>query len=162
MKKLCLIFALLFTLICATANRAAAQEKGDWTLGIRTGLYTHTGDGAKYGLGLAARYNPADGFRIEPSVAFIFGRNCSVDVSINAHYVFNVNRARTMWLYPIVGIGINQINRWSMGISLGAGYDWDFHHHWALSGEVIYLVQTADHQYVKNPIVPRVGLSYKF
>lgn len=162
MKKLCFIIALTIAFFCATASRAVAQEKGDWTLGVRTGLYTHSGDGAKYAVGLTSRYNPIDGLRIEPSVLWVVGRGCSVDVSFNVHYTFSLTRRNNMWLYPIVGIGVNEVNHWSMGVNLGAGYDWDFHRHWVFTTEVIYVVQTANHRYLKNPIVPKVGISYKF
>lgn len=160
MKKSALIFATALTLFLAAVSTATAQEKGNFGLGVRNSLYTHTGHGAKYGIGLFFRYNPFDGMRIEPSIMYVCGKNCSIDLAVNVEYMFGINK--TMWIYPIVGFGVNEINRWSASFNFGVGYDWAMTRHWILSGNVKYMVQTADHRYLKNPITPSIGVSYRF
>ena len=163
MKRLLSIAMLLITLLCATTDKVAAQEKGDWGVGLRNSLYTHTGHGAKYGVGVFARYNIIDGLRIEPSVSVVCGNGCSVDISADVHYTICLSKThRNMWLYPIVGVGVNEINRWSMSVNLGVGYDWDITHNWIFSAMVRYMIQTANHAYLRNPIVPQINVSYRF
>ncbi len=163
MKRLLSIAMLLITLLCATTDKVAAQEKGDWGIGLRNSLYTHTGHGAKYGVGVFARYNFIDGLRIEPSVSVVCGNGCSVDISADVHYTICLSKTyRNMWLYPIVGVGVNEINRWSMSVNLGVGYDWDITHNWIFSAMVRYMIQTANHAYLRNPIVPQINVSYRF
>ncbi len=160
MKKLASITVSTIVLLCATVFTAAAQEKGDFAIGLRNSLYTHTGTGAKYGVGIYLRYNIFDGLRIEPSVMYVCGKKCSIDISANVHYVFDIKK--NMWLYPIVGVGVNEINRWSAGFNFGAGYDWGITHNWILSASVKYTVQTANHSFLRNPIVPQIGIGYRF
>ena len=163
MKRLLSIAMLLITLLCATTDRVAAQEKGDWGVGLRNSLYTHTGHGAKYGVGVFARYNFIDGLRIEPSVSVVCGNGCSVDISADVHYTICLSKThRNMWLYPIVGVGVNEINRWSMSVNLGVGCDWDITHNWIFSAMVRYMIQTANHAYLRNPVLPQINVSYRF
>ena len=110
MKKFASITVSTIVLLCAVAFTAAAQEKGDFAIGLRNALYTHTGHGAKYGVGIYFRYNIFDGLRIEPSAMYVCGKKCSIDISTDIHYMFGIRK--DMWLYPIVGIGVNEINRW--------------------------------------------------
>lgn len=91
---------------------------------------------------------------------YVCGKKCSIDISADVHYVFNIKK--NMWLYPIVGVGVNEINRWSAGFNFGAGYDWGITHNWILSASVKYTVQTANHSFLRNPIVPQIGIGYRF
>lgn len=160
MKRIASIAVSTIVLLCAVASPAAAQEKGNFAIGLRNSLYTHTGHGAKYGVGIYFRYNILDGLRIEPSATYVCGKKCSTDISVDVHYTFGVRKR--MWLYPVVGIGVNEINRWSANFDFGIGYDWGITHHWVLSGSMKYMVQTADHFYLRNPVVPQIGIGYRF
>lgn len=160
MKRFASITVSTIVLLCAAVFTAAAQEKGDFAIGLRNSLYTHTGRGAKYGAEIYFRYNILDGLRIEPSVTYVCGRKCSLDISTDIHYTFGVGKR--MWLYPIIGIGVNEINRWSANCNFGIGYDWSITHHWMLSVSMKYMLQSADHSFLRNPIVPQVGIGYRF
>lgn len=160
MKRFASITVSTIVLLCATAFTAVAQEKGDFAIGLRNSLYAHTGHGAKYGIGIYLRCNILDGLRIEPSVSYVCGKRCSIDISADVQYTFGIGKK--MWIYPIVGVGVNEINRWSANFDFGIGCDWGITHHWILSGSVKYMVQTADHIYLRNPIVPQIGIGYRF
>ncbi len=164
MRNLYRSIATVFILfICATAHEAVAQQKGDWTLGARCSYYTHTGGQTHFAVGAYVRCTPVNRLRIEPSVMVIFGPKSSVDLSAELHYTIPLSKKRDkFWLYPIVGVGTNELSRWSVSVNFGAGFDWFITHHWVFTGSFRYMLQTADHYYVKNPIVPQVSVGYKF
>ena len=162
LKQWGLIATTFILFICATAHEAVAQQKGDWTLGARCSYYTHTGVQNHFAIGAYLRFTPVNRLRIEPSVLAIFGPTSSVDISANIHYTIPLSKKDKFWLYPIAGIGTNELSRWSVSINLGAGFDWFITHHWVFTASVHYMVQTADHYYIKNPIVPQASIGYRF
>ena len=91
MKKLLLS---IVAVLCAVT--ASAQEPGGWTLGPRLGIYTNVGD-TVLGVGAVGRYRFDNNWRLEPSITALLHKYCSVDISCDAHYVFDLGVVR---LYP--------------------------------------------------------------
>lgn len=151
---------ILMTLVAVFAfMTVSAQERGGWGIAPKMGIYTHTGaNEAIFSLGVAGRYSFTDNLRVEPSIAVMFEDNCSVDISADVHYLFNLTKA---WdIYPLVGIGANDIGDWSCSFNFGAGTDFHLTPHWDLTAGMKWMVQTANGR--KNPILISIGGVYKF
>ncbi|MEG1645618.1 MAG: porin family protein [Alistipes sp.] len=154
MKKFILLAVAAIFVITSTT----AQEKGQWSVGPKIGIYTHTGGGAIFGLGAIARYNITDAWRIEPGITALFKSGCSVDINCDIHYLFELGDKFT--LYPLAGLSASDIGKWGFGINLGAGADYKIADHWDLSAGVKWLPVFESLR--KNPIIISVGGSYKF
>ncbi|MCM1301776.1 MAG: porin family protein [Alistipes senegalensis] len=138
---------------------ASAQERGDWAVGPRIGIYTHTGaDGAIFGIGAVGRYSFTNHWRIEPAITALCKSGCSVDINADMHYQFRV--ARVWSVYPAVGLSANDIGGWSLGVNIGAGTDFTITRRWDVSAGFKWMLQTAEHH--KNPMVITIGTTYKF
>ena len=96
MKKI--LLTAIVALFAVTA--ASAQDKGNWALGPRMNIYTNTGD-AVVGLGAFGRYSFTDNWRIEPSLMALLHSGCSIDISVDAQYVFHLGEGWSV--YPQVG-----------------------------------------------------------
>ena len=155
MKKI--IFAALLALFAVGA--ASAQEPGKWSIGPQLGVYTNTGaDGAIFGVGAFARYNIGNHWRVQPAVTALCKKYCSVDISADAHYLFNV--ARFWKVYPQAGISANDMGDWTFGVNLGAGMDFTIARRWDFLAGFKWLIQT--HKNTKNPIIINAGFAYRF
>lgn len=155
MKKLILlaVVALLATMT------ASAQDKGNWAVGPKIGLYTNAGgNGIIFGIGAIGRYSFTDTWRVEPGITALTRKGCSVDINADVHYLFKV--ASSWNVYPLAGISANDIGGWSAGINLGAGTDFSVARNWDLTASAKWMIQTA--KYHKNPIVISLGATYKF
>lgn len=138
---------------------ASAQERGDWAVGPRMGIYTHTGaDGAIFGIGAIGRYSFTDNWRIEPGITALCKKGCSVDINADMQYLFRV--ARVWSVYPAVGVSANDMGGWSFGVDLGVGTDFTITRRWDVSAGFKWMLQTAEHH--KNPLVITIGVAYKF
>lgn len=152
---------ILFTVIIAlfAVTTVSAQDKGNWGVGPKIGIYTNTrAQGAIFGLGASGRYSFTDTWRVEPSITALFKTGCSVDISADVQYLFTV--ARDWKVYPQAGISANDIGGWSAGINLGGGADFSIARNWDLSAGLKWMIQTAKHH--KNPIIINIGATYKF
>lgn len=152
---------ILFTAIVAlfSLGAASAQEPGNWGIGPKIGIYTHTDtNSAIFGLGVAGRYSFTDTWRIEPSLTALFKNDCSVDISADVQYLFDV--APDWVVFPQVGLSANDIEGWSMGLNIGAGTDFAIARNWDLSAGFKWMIQTAEKH--KNPIIINIGATYKF
>jgi hypothetical protein len=98
MKKLLL---LVVAAVCAVT--ASAQEPGGMNLGPRLSIYTNTGD-TVLGVGAVGRYRFDSNWRIEPSITALLHNGCSLDISCDAHYVFDMGVVR---VYPAAGLTVN-------------------------------------------------------
>ncbi len=155
MKKI--LLTAVIALFAVTA--ASAQDKGNWGIGPKIGIYTNTGaDGAIFGIGATGRYSFTDAWRIEPAITALCKKGCSVDINADVHYLFKV--ARFWDVYPLAGLSVNDIGDWSMGIDLGAGTDFALTRNWDLTAGVKWMIQTRS--YSKNPIIISIGAVYKF
>lgn len=155
MKKV--ILTLL--LACAAVLPLSAQNKGDWGIGPRISIYTNAGAaGAISGVGATGRYSFTDNWRIEPSVTALCRDFCSVDLSVDVHYLFRA--CDVCSLYPQVGLSANDIFGWSCGIHLGCGTDVAIAHNWDLTADLRWVIQTA--RWHRNPIVLNFGLIRRF
>ncbi len=136
----------------------SAQEAGQWTLGPRMNIYTNSGDGAILGLGAYARYNITDAWRIEPALTALFHSKCSIDLNVDAHYLFEV--APKWTVYPVAGLSVSEMGKWAMGLNLGVGVDYAVARDWDITAGLKWMPVFEDHR--KNPIVISIGGCYKF
>lgn len=155
MKK---ILFMAFVAVLATVT-ASAQDKGNWGVGPKMGIYTNTGaSGAIFGIGAIGRYSVTDNWRLEPGITALFRKGCSVDINCDVQYLFDV--ADKWNVYPLAGLSANDIGGWSCGINLGGGADFEVAPNWDISAGLKWMIQTA--KWHKNPIVFSLGAAYKF
>lgn len=150
---------ILLTAIAAlfTVTAVSAQDAGSWAVGPRMNIYTNTGD-AVIGLGAFARYSFTDNWRIEPSIMALLHNGCSIDISVDAQYVFRLGKG---WnVYPAVGLTANDIGKWAAGLNIGGGFDYAITPDWDLSAGLKW--QPMFDSWRKNPVVISVGAAYKF
>ena len=141
-------------------------KEGDWGVGPKIGVYTNAGaDGAIFGIGAAGQYSITDNWRVAPSILALCKTGCSVDISADVQYLFNI--APDWHIYPLAGISANDIGDWSCGINLGGGADFSITRNWDVSAGFKWMIQTAK-DYVpgfvkrRNPIVINIGATYRF
>lgn len=143
MKK---FFLTAFVLLISLT--AMAQDKGDWGIGPKINIYTHTGDGAIFGIGGYFRHNFSDAIRLETSVIIPCKSGCSVDFGCEIQYLFRV--ARDWNIFPLAGINANDLGKWSCGIDLGAGFDYKIARHWSTSAGVSIDFRPQDSQKIRS------------
>lgn len=150
---------ILLTAIVAlfAVTAASAQDKGNWALGPRMNIYTNTGD-AVVGLGAFGRYSFTDNWRIEPSLMALLHSGCSIDISVDAQYVFHLGEGWSV--YPAVGFTANDIGKWAAGLNIGGGFDFEVARNWDLSAGLKWQPMFDDWR--KNPVVISIGAAYKF
>ena len=138
---------------------ASAQEQGEWAIGPQIGIYTNTGaQGAVLGVGAVARYTFADHWRVQPAITAIFHKACSIDLSGDVQYLIKVTPGWT--LFPQAGISFNDLGKFSTGIDLGIGTDFNLTQNWDLTAGAKWIVQTPNNR--RNPILINIGALYKF
>lgn len=152
MKKI--VLTAVVTLLTAVA---VAQAPGNWALGPRMNIYTNTGD-AVIGIGAFGRYSFTDNWRVEPSLMALLHNGCSIDLSVDAQYLFHVGDGWSV--YPSVGLTANEIGKWAAGLNIGAGFDVQIAYNWDLSAGLKWQAMFDDWR--KNPVVLSIGASYKF
>ena len=151
---------IILTTIIALSSlfSLSAQEVGEFSVLPKANVYTNTGGGAIFGLGVAGRYAFSDNIRVEPALTALFKTGASIDVSADMHYIFDMT---SEWkVYPLVGISANDIGSWSMGINFGVGTDYRIAERWDLTAGLKWMVQTA--KWHKNPIIISFGGNYRF
>lgn len=154
MKKI-----ILTAVVALFAATVSAQEAEKWAVGPQMGVYTNTdANGAIFGIGAYGRYNVTDRWRLEPSVTALCKSGCSVDISADVQYLFDI--ARQWTLFPQAGVSANDIGGWSCGFQLGGGADFAVARHWDVSAGFKWIIQTAENH--KNPILINLGATYKF
>ena len=110
MKKM--FFAAIVALFAVTT--VSAQTPGNWAVGPKIGVYTNTGaDGAIFGIGASGRYSFTDNWRMESGIMAICKKFCSVDISADVQYLFNI--APDWHIYPQAGLSANDIVRHQSG-----------------------------------------------
>lgn len=152
---------ILFTAIAFLCGMTvvSAQTTGDWAVGPQIGIYTNTGaDGAVFGVGAMGRYTFFDNWRVQPAVTALVRSGCSLDISGDVQYLFDV--APSFTVYPQAGLSANDIGGWSMGFNLGAGFDFAVARNWDVGAGLKWMVQTAKGH--KNPVIINIGATYKF
>lgn len=136
----------------------SAQEKGNWGVGPKISLYSHTGRGAIFGIGGYFRYSFTDALRLETSLIVPCKSYCSIDLNCDVQYLFHV--AEQWSVYPMVGIGVNDLGNWSCGFDFGGGADYRLTRQWSLSASAKYTIQTA--RFMRNPFVISIGSTFHF
>lgn len=150
MKKLLLS---IVAVLCAVT--ASAQEPGGWTLGPRMGIYTNVGD-TVLGVGAVGRYRFDNNWRLEPSITALLHKYCSVDISCDAHYVFDLGVVR---LYPAAGLTVNEIGKWAAGLNVGGGVDFNVANVVELTAALKWQAMFDERT---NPVVLMVGANFNF
>jgi hypothetical protein len=145
---------LLLAVAALFAVTASAQEPGGWTLGPRLGIYTNTD--TVMGVGAVARYRFDSNLRLEPSITALLHKYCSLDISCDAHYVFDMGVVR---LYPAAGITVNDIGNWAAGFNLGGGVDFDVANVVELTAALKWQAMIDERS---NPVVLMVGANFNF
>ena len=140
MKKI--LLTAIVALFAVTA--ASAQDKGNWALGPRMGAF--------------GRYSFTDNWRIEPSLMALLHSGCSIDISVDAQYVFHLGEGWSV--YPAVGFTANDIGKWAAGLNIGGGFDFEVARNWDLSAGLKWQPMFDDWR--KNPVVISIGAAYKF
>ncbi|MBE6181958.1 MAG: porin family protein [Rikenellaceae bacterium] len=152
MKKI--IFTMIVALFAMTT--VSAQEVGNWAVGPKIGIYTNTS--TIFSIGAIGRYSFTDNWRVEPGIAVLCKKGCSVDINADVQYLFQVADA---WnVYPLAGVSVNDIGGWSCGINLGGGADFSVADRWDITAGIKWMIQTAKHH--PNPIIISLGATYKF
>ena len=126
-------------------------------MGPRVNFYTNTDD-ASVGIGAYYRYSFNSHWRIEPSIYVLTEKDSSVDINFDAHYVFQI--ADWWGVFPQVGIVANDIKDWAVGMSVGAGFDFNVAHRWNISAGLKYEPMFDSDR--SNPLVVYVGAAYRF
>lgn len=153
MKKI-LLTAIAALFVTAAAS---AQDVGKWAIGPRMNIYTNAGDGV-VGLGAFARYSFTDNWRLEPSLMALLHNGCSLDLSVDAQYVFNLGGG---WkVYPAVGLTANDIGRWAAGLNIGGGFDFKVASRWDLTAGLKWQPMFDDIR--PNPVTISIGACYRF
>ncbi len=156
--------AILAALICtiASCHYAAAQDKGRLSLGMRMAGYTRA---KAFALGIYGNYGLTRWLDIEPGVNIMCKELSSVDIYCDLHVILELTTKS--YIYPIVGISINQIGSksqnsegWSFAGALGAGFNYRLNHRWTTSAQCKWLSQTAANH--RNPVVLSLGIEYMF
>ena len=97
MKKI-----LLAAVVALFATTAWAQTPGNWAVGPQIGVYANTGaQGAVLGIGAVGRYSFTANWRIQPSLMGICKAGCSIALSADVQYLFDV--APDWKVYPQAG-----------------------------------------------------------
>ena len=156
MKQLLLTAATVIMTVC-TLCTAGAQERGNFGLGPRIGVYAHTGGEPVYGIGAEIRYNLSDPVRLAPSLTWLFNSGCSVEAACDVHFM--IRTARHWHLYPLAGVSVNDIRGWNLGIDAGLGTDYAVGRHIDISAGVKWLIEVGNR---RNPIVVWAGTTFKF
>ena len=135
--------------------RNAAQ-----TNNYRNAAQTYNNNAAQAGnyRGTPSDYSFNSHWRIEPSIYVLTEKDSSVDINFDAHYVFQI--ADWWGVFPQVGIVANDIKDWAVGMSVGAGFDFNVAHRWNISAGLKYEPMFDSDR--SNPLVVYVGAAYRF
>ena len=138
-----------------TANRMGSDYRS--AVGPRVNFYTNTDD-ASVGIGAYYRYSFNEHWRIEPSLTALLHSGCSIDISVDAQYLFHLGEGWSV--YPAVGFTANDIGKWAAGLNIGGGFDFEVARNWNLSAGLKWQPMFDDWR--KNPVVISIGAAYKF
>ena len=84
-----MFFAAIVALFAVTT--VSAQTPGNWAVGPKIGIYTNAGaEGAIFGIGATGFYSFTDNWRVAPSIVALCKTGCSVDISADVQYLFNI------------------------------------------------------------------------
>lgn len=153
--------------ILVTSSVCAFAQKGEKSAGINLNFGTTA---KNVGLGAKFQYGITDAIRIEPSLTYYFGGSGMIDITANAHYVFNI--VPKFNVYPLVGIGFDMCRYETVGddfetkhetascfkFNFGAGAEYDITSRIAMGLELRYEVITSGY----SQFVVGIGAKYKF
>ncbi len=143
---------------CALIFGASAQGFGRWSIGPRMNIYANTGDRAIIGLGAYARLPLGSMLRLEPAITALFDEGSSIDAQVDLH--FPIHLSGRWGVYPLVGVTVNDIGKWAVGMNVGGGVDFEIAKQWDLSASVKWMpIFDGDR---RNPVVISIGGAYRF
>lgn len=143
----------------ARTTEGFRSEQTRWAVGPQIGIYMNTDmDGAVFGVGAYGRYSITNHWRVQPAITALLEKNCSIDVSADIQYLFQLTRR---WdIYPQVGVGANDFGDWSCGIDFGVGTDFAVSRRWDVTAAFKWIIQTASNR--NDPFLINIGASYRF
>ncbi|MFI3259109.1 MAG: hypothetical protein R3Y16_03340 [Rikenellaceae bacterium] len=155
LKSTILAVAALVVALFSTTNEASAQDLAGWTGGAKVNFYTGWDTSS---LGVYGRYTLNNGLRLEPSVSFIFAKGCTIDVTVDAHYIFDLGDK--FEAYPLVGVSINDPGKFGFAANFGGGLGYKLSDVINLDLGMKWALQTQS--YISNPFIISIGGGYKF
>lgn len=162
MKRFIIVMGILSCLGGAVCHRAAAQDKGRFSFGVRMTEYMRA---KAFALGVYGNYGITRWLDIEPGVNVMCKDRSSVDIYCDLHLILELTSK--CYIYPIAGISINEIGSksrdsegWSFAGALGGGFNYRLNHRWTTAVQCKWLAQTADNH--RNPVALSLGIEYKF
>jgi len=150
---------MITMLVALLSIGAQAQEKGDFAIGLHTGITSNKFEieglhvketTTQFGLGAFGQYNLSKHWRTELEGIYHFKKNSVSDfqVGLNFHYLFNIGEV--VRIYPLLGyalcfvhqdeikdgnVTIEADNDVDGGIQLGAGLQVNITDNWFATGE---------------------------
>lgn len=106
-RKIALISALVLAIMLPASM--SASSRGEKTIGVLAGFNTR--NTAPFA-GISFTYSFSNYFRIAPNIRYVF-RNEGIDgyiFAVDGHIPFKVSPARSLQLYPIVGVAYSSRN----------------------------------------------------
>lgn len=146
-------------------------QKGEQAAGINLNFGTTA---SSVGLGAKYQYGITDAIRLEPSLTYYLGDTGMLDVTVNAHYLFDVHPK--IKVYPLLGIGIDMCRyeysdmdeAWNektshetdacFKLNLGGGGEYALTDKWSVGLELKFEIITGGY----SQFVVGLGTAYKF
>lgn len=165
MKKA--FISIMFVVFCL----GTFAQKGEKAVGINLNYGTTA---ESVGLGAKFQYGITDKIRIEPSLTYYFGDTGMLDITANAHYLFDI--APKLKVYPLAGIGFDMCRYETLVIKeydemtieketascfkfdFGGGIEYDIAKNISLGLELKYDIITDGY----SQFVAIIGAKYKF
>jgi hypothetical protein len=161
MKKLLISIIALFCIL-PQINTLSAQDSGEFKFGFRTGYYFLT---KAYGLGVYGTYGITDWLNIEPGINYIFKNRSTVDVYCDFQVPLEISHE--LYLFPIVGVSINDITShsgnvdgWAGGFNIGLGTRWDMNRRWGVHAQLKWMERFPKKH--MNALILSVGIDYNY
>jgi len=121
-KKVFKVAILTIALIMGVFS-AKAQEAGDMAVGGNLGISAAEGT-SNFGIGAKFQYNVTKEIRGEGLFTYYLGDFSFWDLSVNAHYLFNIPNVQKLNVYPLAGLSLNGYgNGGGADIESGFWYD---------------------------------------
>lgn len=146
----------VIAIVVALLSSVTAQAVNALNVGAKMNIYS--GWSGAVGVGAYARFDVGAGFRVEPSLMILTEKGMSVDVTAELHYPVKV--ARSVALYPLAGLSLNDPGKFGLGMNFGGGVDYALNNRITLTTSAKWVAQTQEG--VKNPFVISFGGGFRF
>lgn len=153
-KFLLTLVAIVAT--AATVSTTSAQDLSGWSAGGKISIYS--GWNGTVGVGVFARHDIGDMFRIEPSFLFLCEKGMSIEVAADLQYPIDLSE--NFEVYPLAGLTLNDPGKFGLGINIGGGLGYKISNRLTTDLGLKWIIQTQ--KYISNPIAISLGCGYKF